>query len=328
MSFISGAMTCALIMPWVRRGCLKTGLIDNPGHRKIHTSPVPLAGGPALFLSVLAVIVLAGVLSRIMTAGDNALWQKLQYAWNVRNGQAALILVGGFLLLVMGIRDDRSAMKAGVKLVFQLIAALLVCLAGVRITIFLDHVWMHYLITIFWIVFLVNAFNFIDNMNGASSGLGLIAIIACSWSGHLSGQYLVPSFGFLVAGCIAGFLSYNFPGGRVFLGDSGSHLIGYFVAVITILATYYSGQISDQKWAVFSPILFVSIPVIDLIQVVVYRWIKRKPVWIGDTNHLTHRLSKTPLKKIGAVLLLWALALAVASIPFLLLTSLTPESPD
>lgn len=324
MSFFSGAVSCALIMPWVRRGCLKMGLIDNPGHRKIHTSPVPLAGGPALFLSVMAVIVYAGVLSMIMNAGENSLWQKMQYAWSVRKGQAALILAGGFLLLIMGILDDRSAMKAGVKLAFQFTAALLVSLAGVRITIFLDYVWMHHLITVFWIVFLVNAFNFIDNMNGASAGLAWIAIISCSWAGHLSGQYLVPSFGFLVAGSITGFLPYNFPKGRVFLGDSGSHLIGYFVAVTTILATYYSGQISNHKWAVISPLLFVSIPVIDLVQVVVYRLIHGKPVWIGDTNHLTHRLAKTALNKPGAVLLLWVLALAIACVPFLLLNSGTP----
>jgi UDP-GlcNAc:undecaprenyl-phosphate GlcNAc-1-phosphate transferase len=321
LSLFSGLATCLAIMHPVRLMCLRAGLVDHPGHRKIHAAPVPLAGGPALLLTLFIVIAGGALITILIASGDgdsSAIIERLTYAWGVRYHQLLMILAGALMVTLMGLFDDRSAMKAAPKFAVQIAAALMVSLSGIRITVFIDSVIVHHMLTVFWVLLLVNAFNFMDNMNGASAGLALISTVACAIAGHQSGQYLVPAFGFLVSGAILGFLPHNFPAGRVFLGDSGSHLLGYLVAVTTILATYYAGSLSDCRMAVLSPLLFVMVPVLDLGQVTLYRILKRRPVWIGDTNHLTHRLSRTALGKSGAVLTLWAIAAIAAGLPWLI----------
>lgn len=315
-SFLAGLAVSSVATPAMIGLCRRIGLLDSPGERKIHHTPVPLAGGPAILLT-LVLVISWGVVFLYLSGGmlSDEVREKLRYGWSVRGLSTGLVLAGAFILTVMGVLDDRQALRAGPKFLVQLAAAIMVSLAGIRITIFIDNVIAHHLLTIFWIMVLVNAFNFIDNMNGASAGLAVIAMAACSVVGAQAGQYLVPTFGFLTVGAVLGFLPYNFPKGRSFLGDSGSHLLGYLVAVVTILATYYSDDVSGSRYAVLLPVMFVIVPLVDITQVTLYRMIRRRPVWIGDTNHLTHRLSRSPLGKVGAVVCLWIVAILCAVIP-------------
>jgi UDP-GlcNAc:undecaprenyl-phosphate GlcNAc-1-phosphate transferase len=117
----------------------------------------------------------------------------------------------------------------------------------------------------------------------------------------------VASISFLSSGAILGFLPYNFPGARAFLGDSGSHLLGYLLAVLAIVPHFYMAGRS-RPGAVLIPLLVLAVPLIDLVCVVVIRWWTSQPIYLGDTNHLSHRLVRAGLSQTRAVLLIWLMA--------------------
>jgi UDP-GlcNAc:undecaprenyl-phosphate GlcNAc-1-phosphate transferase len=122
-----------------------------------------------------------------------------------------------------------------------------------------------------------------------------------------AGQYLVALIASLTCGALLGFLPYNFPRARAFLGDSGSHLVGYLLAVLAILPHFYTPK-QPRTFAVLSPLLVLAVPLGDLVWVVLLRWRKGKPFYVGDTNHLSHRLVQLGLTQTRAVLLIWLLA--------------------
>ena len=106
---------------------------------------------------------------------------------------------------------------------------------------------------------------------------------------------------------LVGFLPWNFPDARAFLGDAGSHLVGYLLAVMAILPHFYTRR-EPHRFAVLAPLLVLAIPLIDLAQVSFFRTLNGKPFWIGDTNHLSHRLVRAGMNRTRAVLILWLLA--------------------
>jgi len=112
---------------------------------------------------------------------------------------------------------------------------------------------------------------------------------------------------FVSVGALLGFLPYNFPKATAFLGDSGSHLVGFLLAILAILPHFYSRR-HPEVLAVFKPLLVLAVPLIDLVWVVILRWKSAKPFYLGDTNHLSHRLVRRGWSRTGAVLLIWLLA--------------------
>jgi UDP-GlcNAc:undecaprenyl-phosphate GlcNAc-1-phosphate transferase len=162
-----------------------------------------------------------------------------------------------------------------------------------------------------------NAFNFMDNMNGLCAGL---SAIAAGWLAAIAlgqDQYLVALFALLMVGALLGFLPYNFPKASAFLGDAGSHLAGYLLAVLAILPHFYSRK-HPQVWAVFSPLLILAVPLGDIVWVVLLRWRRGQPFYVGDTNHLSHRLVRRGLSPTAAVLCLWLLAFLAGGLAWLL----------
>jgi UDP-GlcNAc:undecaprenyl-phosphate/decaprenyl-phosphate GlcNAc-1-phosphate transferase len=159
----------------------------------------------------------------------------------------------------------------------------------------------------------INAFNFMDNMNGLCAGLGAIGAALFATIAAVHGQYLVVIIALLMCGALAGFLPYNFPNARSFLGDAGSHLVGYLLAVLAILPHFYSKQ-NPRPWAVISPLLVLAVPLADLVWVVILRWRAGKPIYVGDTNHLSHRLNRPGMRKTQAVLLIWLAALLIGAV--------------
>jgi UDP-GlcNAc:undecaprenyl-phosphate GlcNAc-1-phosphate transferase len=194
---------------------------------------------------------------------------------------------------------------------------LLVAAIGIRITLFVPNVAFSYAVTVLWILTVTNAFNFTDNMNGLCAGLAAIASLLLGALSAAHDHYLVASFAFLAGGATLGFLPYNFPRASVFLGDAGSHLLGFLLAVLTILPHFYSPE-HPRRLAVFSPLLILAVPLSDLVAVVWLRLKKGKPIYVGDDNHFSHRLVRLGLSKVQAVLLLWGIAAAVGGVAFLL----------
>ena len=219
-------------------------------------------------------------------------------------------------MVVLGLLDDKHELKPAMKFAGQFLIALLVAAAGVRITLFVPSPIFHYAITIIWLLTVINAFNFMDNMNGLCAGLGAIGAGLFAIMAAMHGQYLVGLIAFLTCGALLGFLPHNFPNARAFLGDSGSHLVGYLLAVLAILPHFYHED-QPRRLAVLTPLLVLAVPLADLAWVVILRTRLGKPFYIGDTNHLSHRLVRSGLNCSSAVMLIWLLAAAIGALVLL-----------
>jgi UDP-GlcNAc:undecaprenyl-phosphate/decaprenyl-phosphate GlcNAc-1-phosphate transferase len=303
------------VLPLWRSWCIHTNLVDDPGHRKIHSTPTPLAGGLAV-LSGLLLPLLAAVVVLKFNGDRIASEDLLTYGLNKRAWQLAAIALGGLSMVVLGLLDDKHELKPLRKFAGQFLIALLVATAGVRITLFVPNVVFHYAITILWLLTVINAFNFMDNMNGLCAGLGAIGAGLFAVIAALHGQYLVGLIAFLTCGALLGFLPHNFPNARAFLGDSGSHLVGYLLAVLAILPHFYHED-QTRRLAVLTPLLVLAVPLADLVWVVILRTRKGQPFYIGDTNHLSHRLVRSGLNRTVAVMLIWLLSAGIGALALL-----------
>jgi UDP-GlcNAc:undecaprenyl-phosphate GlcNAc-1-phosphate transferase len=311
-AFAGAFLTTLLTLPLWRRWCLRTNLVDDPGHRKIHDAPVPLAGGFAVLTGILlplwfgAISLECGILK---FSSANSFAQGFEH----RKFELLVIGLGAAAITLLGWLDDRHELKALPKFAGQFFIALLVAVASKKITLFVHSEIFSYTVTIFWILAVVNAFNFMDNMNGLCSGLGAIGAFFFALIAAANGEYLVSTMEFSVCGALLGFLPWNFPGAKSFLGDAGSHLVGYLLAVMAILPHFYTRQ-NPHPLAVLAPLLVLAVPLLDLAQVSLFRTLNKKPFWIGDTNHLSHRLVKMGFSKTRAVLLLWLAAAGLGAL--------------
>ncbi len=308
LALLGSFLVAFLSLPLWARWCVRTGHVDDPGHRKIHDQPIPLAGGLAVFTG-LALPVIVGVFAIYFGAGNAALTHGL----GRRALELAAIVLGALGMTILGVLDDKHELRPAVKFAGQLIIASLVAAAGVRITLFVHNPVFSFAVTVLWLLTLINALNFMDNMNGLCAGLGAIAGWCFAVLAAASGQYLVALIALIVVGALAGYLPHNFPNARAFLGDAGSHLVGYLLAVLAILPHFYTPG-KPRPFAVLTPLLVLAVPLLDLGCVVIIRTLNRQPFYLGDTNHLSHRLVRRGLSKTTAVLVIWLLATACGSL--------------
>jgi len=327
----------AIGLPLWRKWCLRIGLVDEPGNRKLHDHPVPLAGGFAVMSGLLLPTILfaltlwskgatgPGNISVFLEPGGNRsilspldanATYLLRYGLTHRAIELGAIIGGALGMLLVGWVDDKLELRPSVKFAGQLIIAAMVAASGVRITLFVHNQLFHYVVTILWILTVINAFNFMDNMNGLCTGLGAIGAWYFAVIAAADVQYLVALIAFVTFGALLGFLPYNFPRAKAFLGDAGSHLVGYLLAVLAILPHFYSSR-HPRRWAVLIPLLVLGVPLLDMGWVVLLRWRKGQPFYVGDTNHLSHRLVRLGLNRTQAVLCVWLLSAAMGALIYL-----------
>jgi UDP-GlcNAc:undecaprenyl-phosphate GlcNAc-1-phosphate transferase len=311
-AFLGAFVTSLLALPLWRRWCLRANHVDDPGQRKIHNTPVPLAGGFAVLTGILLPLVTGAVLLKlgivkISSAG------LIVHGIDRRASELAVLALGAVAITMLGWLDDKHELKALPKFTGQLLIAIAVAAACKRITLFVPSDVFSYAITILWLLTVINAFNFMDNMNGLCAGIGAIGAFIFALIAAANGEYLVAITGFLMCGALAGFLPWNFPDARAFLGDAGSHLVGYLLAVMAILPHFYTRQ-NPRPLAVLAPLFVLAIPLLDLMQVSLFRTLNKKPFWIGDTNHLSHRLVRAGLNHTRSVLLVWLVAAIIGAI--------------
>ena len=305
-AFLGAFATSLLALPLWRNWCLRTNLVDDPGHRKSHDQPVPLAGGFAVLTGILLPLAAGAVLLKLNVANISAA-NAIIHGLDRRAVELAVLALGAIAITMLGWLDDKHELKALPKFIGQILIALAVAAACQRITLFVHSNVFSYAVTVLWILTVINAFNFMDNMNGLCAGVGAIGALFFALIAAANGQYLVAITGFLMCGALVGFLPWNFPNARSFLGDAGSHLVGYLLAVMAILPHFYTQQ-NPHPLAVLAPLLVLAMPLLDLAQVSLFRTLNRKPFWLGDTNHLSHRLTRVGLSRTKAVLILWLLA--------------------
>ncbi|HEV8543135.1 MAG TPA: MraY family glycosyltransferase [Verrucomicrobiae bacterium] len=320
-AFLAAGFCSAASFPLWKRWCEWADHMDDPGHRKIHAERTPLAGGPAVMTGFFLPLFVGTLLILFWhsTALNTSLREILQYGLTRRGLQLGAILLGAFAMVLLGWLDDHYELPALPKFAGQCLCAFLIAWSGIRITIFIPSEPVNYLLTVLWILTITNALNFLDNMNGLCTGLGIIASWACAWSAAIHGQYLVALLGFLICGALLGFFPFNFPRAQAFLGDAGSHLVGFLVAVLAILPNFYSRQ-SPHPFAVLSPVLILAVPLFDLVSVVIIRWRAGKPVYAGDTNHISHRLTRLGFSRSHAVLFILLAHAAFSAMALFLLS--------
>jgi len=225
--------------------------------------------------------------------------------------QLWFILLCTFILFALGLWDDIKALGPYSKLVVQFVVAIIAAnFADIRVELFIENKIITTALSAIWIVLIINAFNFLDNMDGAAAGIAVIASSILFTAAALSGQVFVGGLTLVFIGALLGFLIFNFPPAKIFMGDGGSLVTGFFVAILTLRTTYYHEAQSGQWYPVLMPIVVMAVPLYDFISVTLLRISQGKSPFIGDTQHFSHRLKKHGLTDTQTVLTLYLASLA------------------
>jgi UDP-GlcNAc:undecaprenyl-phosphate GlcNAc-1-phosphate transferase len=254
----------------------------------------------------------------LLTLKDSALLarvvppQVLHYIPGVikQTGRLLSIILGGALIVVLGLVDDKRELRPLWKLVGQTVCSLAVVLSGIRITLFIPGFLPGCLLTLLWIVALTNAFNLLDNMDGLSAGVAAIASLLFFLTAAYLKQYFVSLILLALAGSTLGFLRYNFPPASIFMGDAGSMFLGYMLACLTVVATFYSPG-SRTFFPVILPVVVLAIPLYELITVTFIRWRKALPVFKPSKDHFSFRLTNLGMSPRSAVLFIYLLTFCI-----------------
>jgi UDP-GlcNAc:undecaprenyl-phosphate GlcNAc-1-phosphate transferase len=296
-----------------RRVALRIGFVDRPGGHKSHRAPMPYGGGVAIFLAAWVAIGLAVALSCILPESWTiAHLGELARAYlggiRSRTAQTLIILAGGLALHVLGLIDDKWPLPPWRKLLAIVAVAVFVAAVGrVRIAEFAG-VGVSIVLTTAWFVVIINALNFLDNMDGLSAGIGTICLAGFAVCGLMAGQVLVPALACVFLGAVAGFLVYNFPPARIFMGDGGSLIVGYMLATVSVLTTYFQSGHGAPPYALAMPLVILAVPLYDFTSVVVIRLLEGRNPMKGDQRHFSHRLVERGLDRRQAVLTIYLTA--------------------
>ncbi|HEX7900657.1 MAG TPA: MraY family glycosyltransferase [Planctomycetota bacterium] len=294
-------------------------VLDTPGPRKVHTELIPLTGGWAI-LGTLTLVLwghLGLAASPLGITIRNLLPESARFLLPFHAGaitQLLTIYAGAVLIFFLGLIDDIRGMSVRSRLLVQGILALILVIAGVRPMLAFLPVWVAGLIGILWIVGVTNAFNFLDGLDGLSAGVSLIAtagLMAVMGVGQQPNMVLLLA---CLAGAQLGFLKYNFHPARVFLGSSGSLLLGYLMGVLTLQATFMTHSPHQGNWLMplLIPVFLLGIPLYDTTSVVLIRLFQKRSVAIGDQSHFHHRLMRLGFSHLQVVIFIWLIATAIA----------------
>jgi UDP-GlcNAc:undecaprenyl-phosphate GlcNAc-1-phosphate transferase len=321
----------SFLISWIGTWLMKRiaprfGFVDHPGGRKIHQNPRPLGGGVAIFLAfvlpVVAGLVVVAAHHHLRSPTGHADTDHLAAYWSGAYERAPMMLgvvIATLLMHLLGLWDDRRALGPYIKLFFQLaIIAAVVTLLDVRSLTFLDAWGMgrfpSIALTVLWIGAITNAFNFLDNMDGLSAGVAAVCTAAFLFASISIEQWFVAAGLSLLLGSLLGFLCFNFSPASIFMGDSGSLVIGLLLGVLTVRSTYLpTGENFGAGWyAVFAPLIVLAVPLYDLIVVSTLRLLRGRSPFVGDTNHFSHRLVARGMSRRTAVLCLYLITAATA----------------
>lgn len=255
------------VVPVMRRVALQTGTVDKPAARKIHSSPVPLLGGAAIYLAFILVLIFFGDRDYI--------------------NEVVGIFVGASLMSFMGVVDDRWGLGSYAKLGGQMLAAGILVYTGVKVQLFGG--WIDVAVTLLWVVGITNALNLLDNMDGLSGGVAMIAAIFFTLLAAMSKQYLVGALAAALAGACAGFLIYNWNPAHIFMGDAGSLFLGFMLAAVAIKLRFPTNS-TTVTWMI--PLLVLGLPIFDTTLVFISRLRRGKnPLTTPGKDHVSHRLA-------------------------------------
>jgi UDP-GlcNAc:undecaprenyl-phosphate GlcNAc-1-phosphate transferase len=241
---------------------------------------------------------------------------------------AAAMLLGMTAIHIVGLLDDRRSLSAWPKLAVQLIvAAVMAIFFNVRLLELLGY-WPSVIATVLWIVVITNAVNFLDNMDGLAGGVAAIAAALFMAATLVNHQWFIAAALALLVGALCGFLVFNFPPARIFMGDGGSLVVGFLLAVLTARTTFYNPDEADYAlgagwYGLFMPVVVMAVPLYDFISVTLIRLKQGRSPFVGDQQHFSHRLVHRGLSRRGAVVVIWGVT-AVTGVGGISLGRLAP----
>jgi len=314
LQFIAACFLSAFVVAWctTRLMCAlapRWGLIDQPAARKVHVTATPLGGGIGIVLGVFVPLggiqILAIILQQVEPVPawlPSFIVDHLEGVQE-RSGQMWIILAGGLLLAVMGFLDDMSSLPWQPRLLVQFLVASGLVSAGIHVTVFSPYPWVGYIISVCWIVALINSFNLLDNMNGLSGGVAAIISLLFAvlmLTSMSEPHWLVGGVMLVMAGSLIGFLCHNWQG-KIFMGDSGSYFVGLMMASTTMLGTFYEGDMGSRH-VILAPLCILAVPLYDTFSVILIRLQQGRSPFQPDKSHFSHRLVDMGMSHRNAVL--------------------------
>lgn len=296
-AFIVAVAVALVITPGVIRLAAATGAMDKPDKRKVHTKPIPRIGGLGIYVAFLV-----AVIANIFFSTPSAEVQK----------EIIGLIVSGTLIVLLGLIDDYKNLPAKVKLLGQIITALVLIFGfDVRISYITDPFgdylyldWWAVPATIFWLVGLTNTVNLIDGLDGLAAGISAIASITILLVALEDQFFLVAGLTAALAGSAIGFLFYNSNPAKIFMGDSGSMFFGFMLAGISVIGSMKS----TATITLVVPIFALGVPILDTTFAIVRRWLGGQPIFKPDKGHLHHRLLRRGYSQRQAVFLMYVVS--------------------
>ncbi len=278
------------LTPLVRLFAIKIKAVDQPNERKVHQTPMPRLGGLAIFIAV-------SVALRMFT--------------DLTADPLLPIFLGSLVIILLGIVDDIRPLSARIKLLFQVIAAIIVVVGGVNIEFIniplTDKVLnlgnFSYIFTILWIVGITNALNLIDGLDGLATGVASISLATIFVMSLIMGKMTIMIITLVLLAAAVGFLIYNFYPAKIFLGDSGSLYLGYMLATISILGFKNIAVVSF-----LFPIVILAVPIFDTIFAIIRRFRNGEAITVADRGHLHHCLLAMGLSHRQTVLVIYGIS--------------------
>ena len=276
------------ITPLVKKVAIAIGAIDKPDPRKVHQKIMPRLGGLAIYISFIIGFLALGLMNR----------------------ETLPIILGCTIIIITGILDDKYTLSAKVKLIGQIVAAIVVVMNGVVIEFInlpfggmIEFGIFSIPITILWIVGITNAVNLIDGLDGLAAGVSSIALITISGMALLKGDLFTSSLGIILLGSTLGFLVHNFYPAKIFMGDTGALFLGYMISVLSLL-----GFKNVTMLSLIIPIIILGVPISDTFFAIIRRFLNKSPISAPDKSHLHHCLLRSGFSHRQTVLLIYAMA--------------------
>ena len=322
VTLIEAFLVAVCITAVMRRVATRYGIVDHPGERKMQKEPVPLLGGVAIYLTFnLVILINLGLLQLAPEMGFEWISDNVLTFLGAETSRPLFgIFAGALIIFILGVVDDIRALSPEIKLSGQIAAAAILVLSGIRLDLFLvplleSFSWLDVLsetqfewfsigisafITVFWIVLMTNAMNFLDNMDGLCGGVAGIAALSFFLCALPQQEYFVCVLLMVFAGSVAGFLYHNLNPARIFMGDAGSMFCGYILGTIAVLGTFYTAE-SSSRIAVAAPLLALCVPLFDTASVIYIRFRSGESIMRGDKRHFSHRLVELGMSPAQAV---------------------------
>ena len=325
--FLASIAISLLITPLIRLAAIKLNIFDFPSERKIHLKPVPILGGIPIFITFNLTIIL-GILFHF------------EYIEKFYSIKWLMIFISQLIILGVGIFDDIKKVRPGIKFLFQILAGSLLIVSGFGIHIITNPFTGNSInlgilfipITILWVVGITNALNLIDGLDGLATGTSFIACITIFGIAYIYQNIGIALVSLILAGSILGFLRYNFYPAKIFLGDSGSLLLGFLLSVLSLQGSHKGAVMV----AILAPILALGLPIMDTLLTMTRRFLKSihlvnyqnengklktllskgLSIFEADKDHIHHRLLKIGFSQKKVAVILYGICIIFCTLAF------------